>query len=838
MGPRIDNILSFSRFGRQGIGVSEIDMGELAKGVFEELKGLSPNRKLQFHVKRLFAATGDPSMIRQVLTNLLSNAIKFTKHREVGMIEVGSLGEEGENVYYVKDNGAGFDQQYVDRLFRVIQRLHRAEEFGGTGVGLAAVRRVIDRHGGRVWAEGRVNEGATFYFSLPRPRQREEGEEGQESLTPFPSSMDLLVGPVGAKKRAEEVLGVSDIRYRRLFESARDGILLLDGDTAEIIDVNPCMGEMFGYRYDELLGKRLWDISPFKENEKTRSLFKELQTKGYIRHDDLSLRTKEGRPIDVELVGNAYDVDGSKVIQCNLRDISLGKQALARSETKSYELFNDAPVGYFEYDTQGRITNVNRTELEMLGSSFGEVVGQHVWKFVAEEDEARQRILAKLAGSVPPAQGLERTYRRKDGTTFPVLMWDRLLRDPGGKIEGIRSTIQDITERKQMEKEKALLEEQLRQSQKMEALGRLAGGIAHDFNNLLTIIKGYSQLFLIDLKKGDPMGKGIEQILKATQRASDLIRQLLAFSRRQVMEMRVLDLNNLLGDLDKMLRRVIGEDIILVTLLAEDLDAVKADPGQIGQVLMNLVVNARDAMPSGGKLTIETANVVLGEEYVTTRREMCRGRYVMLSVSDTGVGMDPEVRDRIFEPFFTTKEKDKGTGLGLSTVYGIVQQSGGNIWVNSEPGKGTTFEIYLPVVGPLEERTERVAGGGEIAGGKETILIVEDFEEVRQLVREVLERQGYAVLEAANGDETLKICARMKDKIDLIVTDVVMPGMSGRELADRMKALRPEMKVLYTSGYADDTVVQYGVERDGIHYLQKPFTTEGLGRKVREVLDR
>ncbi len=642
-----------------------------------------------------------------------------------------------------------------------------------------------------------------------------------------------------AKERAEEVLRVSDIRYRRLFESARDGILLLEGDSAEITDVNPCMVEMFGYRYDELLGKRLWDISPFQENEKTRALFGKLQMEGYLRHDDLLLKTKEGRPIDVELVGNAYDVDGRKVIQCNFRDISQGKQALARSETKSYELFNDAPVGYFEYDTQGRITNVNRTELEMLGFSFEEVVGWHVWKFVVEEDEARQRILAKLAGIVTPAQGLERTYRRKDGTTFPVLIWDRLLKDPGGKIVGIRSTIQDITERKQMEKEKALLEEQLRQSQKMEAMGRLAGGIAHDFNNLLTIIKGYSQLFLIDLKKGDPTGKGIEQIQKATQRASDLIRQLLAFSRRQVMEMKVLDLNHLLGELDKMLRRVIGEDIVLVTLLAEDLERVKADPGQIEQVLMNLVVNAKDAMPSGGRLTIGTANVVLGGKYVRTHMEMPCGRYVMLSVSDTGVGMDPEVRDRIFEPFFTTKEKDKGTGLGLSTVYGIVKQSGGNIWVHSEPGKGTTFKIYLPVVvGPLEEWTERVVEGGEIAGGKETILIVEDFEEVRQLAREVLERQGYTVLEAANGDETLKVCERMKDKIDLIVTDVVMPGMSGGELADRIKALHSEIKVLYTSGYADDTIVHYGVKRDGTNYLQKPFTTEELGRKVREVLDR
>ncbi len=648
-------------------------------------------------------------------------------------------------------------------------------------------------------------------------------------------------GTRGEKERAEEVLRVSDIRYRRLFESAKDGILLLDGETAEITDVNPYMVEMLGYHYHELLGKKLCDVSPFRETEKTQNFFRELQKEGYIRYENLSLQTKEKKPIDVEFVSNAYDVDGKKVIQCNIRDITGRKraeEALGRSETKFYELFNDAPVGYFEYDNQGRITSVNRTGLEMLGYTLEEILGQPVWKFAVELDEARHRILAKLAGIMPPARGREQTYRRKDGTTFPALIEDRLLKDSDGKIIGIRSTIQSIAERKQMEKEKALLEEQLRQSQKMEAMGRLAGGIAHDFNNLLTIIKGYSQLFLIDLKKGDPMEKGIEQIQKATQRAGDLIRQLLAFSRRQVMEMRVLDLNSLLSELDKMLRRVIGEDIVLVTLLTEDLGRVKADPGQLGQVLMNLVVNARDAMPSGGKLTIEMANVVLDEEYVRTHIEVPPGRYVVLSVSDTGVGMTPEVRDRIFEPFFTTKEKGKGTGLSLSTVYGIVKQSGGNILVYSEPGKGTTFKIYLPIVDePLEEWAEMVVEG-EIPRGKETILIVEDFEEVRQLTRQVLERQGYQVLEAGDGNATLLVCEKYKGQIHLMMTDVVMPGMSGRELADRIKSSHPEMKVLYTSGYADDTIVHYGVSRDRVNYLQKPFTMEGLARKVREVLDK
>jgi PAS domain S-box-containing protein len=643
------------------------------------------------------------------------------------------------------------------------------------------------------------------------------------------------------KERAEEVLRVSDIRYRRLFESVKDGILLLDGDTAEITDVNPYMVEMLGYPYDEYLGRKFWDVRPFKETKKIQTFFQELQREGYIRYENLKLETKDKKLIDVEFVSNIYLVDGKKVIQCNIRNITERKQAeeaLGRSEKKFYELFNEAPVGYFEYDHQGRINSVNRTVLEMLGYKIEEIIGQPVWKFVVEEDEGRHQILAKLAGTVPPAQGLELTYRRKDGTTCPALIEDRLLKDSEGKIIGMRSTIQDITEQKRMEKEKAVLEEQLRQSQKMEAMGRLAGGIAHDFNNLLTVIKGYSQLSLLDLKKGDPKGKGIEEIQKATQRATDLIRQLLAFSRRQVMEMKTIDLNSLLRDLDQMLRRVIGEDIVLVTLLAEDLGSVKADPGQMEQVLMNLVVNSRDAMPSGGKLTIETANVQLDEEYTRMHREVRPGRYVVLSVSDTGIGMTPEVKERIFEPFFTTKGNEKGTGLGLSTAYGIVKQSGGDIWVYSEPGKGTTFKIYLPCVeGPLEEWKERVVEE-EMPHGEETILIVEDNDEVRQLAMQVLERQGYRVLEAANGNETLRICKEYKDKIHLMVSDVVMPGMSGRELAEQIKSLHPEIKVLYTSGYADERIIHYGVLREGVNYIQKPFTMEGLARKVREAIDK
>jgi nitrogen-specific signal transduction histidine kinase len=412
------------------------------------------------------------------------------------------------------------------------------------------------------------------------------------------------------------------------------------------------------------------------------------------------------------------------------------------------------------------------------------------------------------------------------------------MKDSSGNRIGFRGVVRDVTERRQIEQEKANLQEQLRQSQKIEAIGRLAGGIAHDFNNLLTVIKGYSQLSLVDTEEGSPLREPLEEINKAAEKAADLTRQLLAFSRRQILEMKVLDLNTILGNLDKMLRRVIGEDIELMTIPAEDLGRVKTDPGWIEQVIMNLAVNARDAMINGGRLTIETANVELDEAYARGHIAVKPGRYVMLSVSDTGAGMTPEVKQQVFEPFFTTKEKGKGTGLGLSTVYGIVKQSGGNIWVYSEPGQGTTFKIYLPRVDePLEEFRERVFQE-ELPQGKETVLVVEDEEAVRQLAVRILKRQGYTVLGVPDGDSALVICEEQKEPIHLILTDVVMPGMSGRQLVDRFSKVRQDFKVLYMSGYTDNAIVQHGVLGEGVNYIQKPFTVDALARKVREVLDK
>ncbi len=643
------------------------------------------------------------------------------------------------------------------------------------------------------------------------------------------------------RKRAEEALQESEKRYRTLAEAAPDMIFIVDGE-GYVKYVNSFAAKQFRNRPEEIIGKNMEDLFPsdisYRQRQHLQKVFESgkpiyLENKTTFLDRELWLSTWLA-PLLNE-VGEVYSVLGIS------RDITKHKQAeeaLRKSEEVFRELYDNAPVGYFEYDEQGRITNVNHTELEMLGFNLEEMIGQPVWKFTVEEDIARNLILAKLAGTVPSSRNLERTYRRKDGTTFPALVQDRLLLDAEGKILGIRATIQDITEQKRAEEEKAALQEQLRQSQKIEAIGRLAGGIAHDFNNLLTVIKGYSQLSLVETKEDNPLKENLEEIEKGAEKAADLTRQLLAFSRRQILEMKVLDLNTILSNLDKMLRRVIGEDIELMTIPAEDLGRVKTDPGWIEQVIMNLAVNARDAMPDGGRLTIETANVELDEAYARAHIAVKPGRYVMLSVSDTGMGMTPEVRRQVFEPFFTTKERGKGTGLGLSTVYGIVKQSGGNIWVYSEPGQGTTFKIYLPMVDePLGELKERVVQE-ELPQGKETVLVVEDEEAVRQLAVRILKRQGYAVLDTADGEAALVICEKQREPLHLILTDVVMPGMSGRQLAERCWQIRQDFKVLYMSGYTDNAIVQHGVLEEDMNYIQKPFTVDDLARKVREVLDK
>jgi PAS domain S-box-containing protein len=506
------------------------------------------------------------------------------------------------------------------------------------------------------------------------------------------------------------------------------------------------------------------------------------------------------------------------------------QEGLRRSEMNFRSLVTNAPYGICRCDSLGQMQDANPALLALLGyESVRELAGRHLRELYA--DTQQWFALADYLRSPEPFNGLIAEWKRKDGSSTVVRVSGRSVgADRDEKVFELFA--EDVTERR-------ALEQQLRQSQKMEAVGRLAGGIAHDFNNLLMVISGYSE-FLLDRLGPEPALRGpAQEIASAAERASSLTRQLLAFSRKQMLAPKVLDLNTVVTENVKMLTRMIGEDVELVMVPAADLGAVRADAGQVEQVIMNLAVNARDAMPTGGKLTLETANVSLDEDYARFHAPLQPGNYVMLAISDTGAGMDAETQSHIFEPFFTTKGP-KGTGLGLSTVYGIVKQSGGYIWVYSEPGKGTTFKIYLPRIPEKTESAVQMAAAAEAATpepGTETILLVEDEANLRYLARQFLEKQGYKVIEAADGAVAMQIAVALEGTIHLLLTDVIMPGMNGRELAQRICEIRPNVKVLYMSGYTENVIGHNGMLDAGVRLLQKPFNLRDLKDKVREVLD-
>jgi len=647
----------------------------------------------------------------------------------------------------------------------------------------------------------------------------------------------IVLNDTTERKNAEKTLQEAEERYAAA-RGANDGLWDWNLKTNDVY-FSPRWKSILGYEEEEVgnspeewfnrihpedmqqvkaeISAHLEGAIPHFENEH-RMLHKD-GTFHWMLSRGLAIRDEQERSI--RMAGSQIDITKRKQAEESLRLFEKAVETLQ--------------LGLTITDSKGKIIYSNPAEAAMHGYGVEELIGQDV------------RILAPRAiwNPMTTDQLLKRkSWRResvnvrKDGSIFPVQLMSVVVPNVDGHPFGVITTSEDITERKRAEEEMASLEEQLRQSQKIEAIGRLAGGVAHDFNNLLTVIKGYSELSLTMLTEGDPIKENVEDIKKASDRAGNLTRQLLAFSRRQILDMRVLDLNAILRDLEKMLRRLISEDIEMETRLAEGLGEIKTDPGQIEQLVINLVVNAKDAMPSGGKLTIETGDVVLGEEYARTHIGVRPGRYVMLSVSDTGIGMSPEVKERIFEPFFTTKEVGKGTGLGLSTVYGIVKQSEGNIWVESELAKGTTFKIYLPKVAESIKPVQPGLTPAAVLRGSETILLVEDEDMVRTLARTILEKSGYNVLEAANGLEALRLVQEhTPEPIHLMVTDVVMPGMNGRKLAEHLTPLHPEMKILYMSGYTDTVIVHHSVLDPGANFLQKPFAPDDLTSKVRKVLD-
>ncbi|MDP2646440.1 MAG: response regulator [Desulfobacterales bacterium] len=533
-------------------------------------------------------------------------------------------------------------------------------------------------------------------------------------------------------------------------------------------------------------------------------------------------------------VRKPYDMEQLLLIVRRAFEKQAAAESLRESEEKFREVSASAQDGIIMLDNEGSISFWNEAAERIFDYSAQEAMGQQLHTLLVPRShhnnyrEGFSKFQATGRGPVI-GQTLEVEALKKDGTELPISISVSATKIKG-KWHAI-GIVRDISERKRLERE-------FMQAQKMEAVGRLAGGVAHDFNNLLTAIIGYSDIMLMELSDEDLLRGHVSEIKKAGASAAALTQQLLTFSRKQVIHPISLDLNAVITDLNKMLVRVIGEDVTVQTVLAADLGNVNADPFQMEQVLMNLAVNARDAMPQGGNLTIETAGVDLDAAHARARAvKMKPGPYVMLAVSDTGTGMSEEIQKYIFEPFFTTKEKGRGTGLGLSTVYGIVKQNNGFIFCNSEPGKGATFKIYLPGTEGEAEPLEKEKISLEGLAGSETVLLVEDDAAVRKLVGKILKGYGYSVLEARNGQEALDVCKQHEGPIHLMLTDAVMPGMSGRELADRIGPLCPEMKILFMSGYGENVIANFGVLESGLNFIAKPFSRESLARKVREALD-
>jgi PAS domain S-box-containing protein len=688
---------------------------------------------------------------------------------------------------------------------------------------------------------------------------------------------------VTERRLSDLALRESEQRYRLLFERNPLPMWVFDTESLAFLAVNDAAIRHYGYSRDEFLAKTIDDLRSPEElprgvKEKRGGLGSEAVLAGSLRH-----LKKDGSIIDVEITSHGLEFAGRPAQLVLVNDVTERKRAAAVQQRRTALLGLRADInvalGNRDLSDQETLQHCTDAMVEHLDATFA-----RIWILNAETNALELRagsgLYTELDGPhsrVPVGSGnigliaqerkayftndvahdnriSDREWATGRGIVsfagFPLVVEERIIGVLGlysghpladDEIDALSvkaSTISQYIERKRGEAALRNSEEQLRQSQKMEAVGQLAGGIAHDFNNLLTAITGYSELALRKLQAGDPLRGNIEEIKRAGFRAAGLTRQLLAFSRKQVLQPEVLALNAIISELEKMLVRLIGEDIELRTSLAPDLGSIKADPSQLEQIIVNLVVNARDAMPNGGRLTIETRNVYIDEHYARDHVAVAPGTYVLLGVTDTGIGMDEETKNRIFEPFFTTKEVGKGTGLGLSTAYGIVKQSNGNIWVYSEPGHGTTFKVYFPQIGETAPEYKRLTTEEASLQGTETILLIEDDDTLRKLAVEVLRLFGYRVLEAGNGGAALLICERHPEAIDLLLTDVIMPEMGGHEAATRLGKIRPEMKVLYMSGYTDSAIVHHGVLDEGANFIQKPFSPDDLGRKLREVLQR
>jgi len=654
-----------------------------------------------------------------------------------------------------------------------------------------------------------------------------------------------------ARRQAEESLKASaaEIHLQATALQSADNAIVITDVNGVISWVNPAFTTLTGYTRDEVVGQK---TSILKSGLHDTAFYHDLWRtvlSGQVWRGEMTNRRKDGSVYYEDqtitpVMSETGEILNFVAIKQNVTERKLAEEDKGRlsAEIDSQRRRLDniiASVPGIVWETWGgpdpatQQSDFVSDHIEtLLGYAVEEWLSTPNFWFLIIHPDDKNRVIKEMAEAFASKGIVKFEFRwiAKDGRIVWVESLATVIQDSEGNPIGLRGVTIDITFRK-------TLQEQLWQSQKMEAVGQLAGGVAHDFNNLLTAITGYAELTIRRLAEDDPLRRNVEEIKKAGDRAASLTRQLLAFSRKQILEPKVLDLNSIILDLEKMLRRLIGEDIELRTSLASALGNVEADPGQIEQVIMNLVVNARDAMPQGGKMTIETSNVYLDEEYAQKHLGVRHGAYVMLAMTDTGGGMDEQTQRRIFEPFFTTKALGKGTGLGLSTVYGIVKQSGGNILVYSEVGHGSTFKIYLPSVGDSATEYKRTSEMGAIARGTETILLVEDEEVVRKLAIQVLQMYGYRVFEARSASAAFLVADSYSKPIHLLLTDVIMPEMSGKELADRLVATRPEIKLLFMSGYTDDAIVHHGVLDAKTPFIQKPFSPDALARRVREILD-
>ncbi len=681
------------------------------------------------------------------------------------------------------------------------------------------------------WAPGLVS--FVFGAGLARRFAFNPGQaDGEARYLAFLAIALLVFGLLALLDKTAVELRKSHLHFGGIVQISEDAIITVD-ERQRITLFNPGAETIFGYRAEEMIGRSLNLLLPERFRQMHAAYMQSFTNapdalRPMNRRGTIYGLRKDGSEFPAEASISKFESYGEKVLTVRLRDVSerlLAEEGLRRLAA-IVESSEDAIIGE---SFEGRITTWNPGAEKMYGYSATEIVGRSARRLLPPEaaDEVTENVRRAR-------EGVSTTYEtvrlRKDGKRIDVAMTVSPIRDHDGAVVGVSTIARDITERHR-------LQEQLHHSQKMEAVGRLAGGVAHDFNNLLSVIVGYTYLIQSNSDGNDSLRNSADQIMNAAKRASGLTRQLLAFSRRQVLRPEIVDLNSVVGALSEMLPRLVGEDVDVRIVKAPDLPPVKADPSQLEQVIMNLVVNARDAMPNGGKMTIETAHVAFDTDEAR-HHSVEPGDYVLLAVSDTGLGMDEETRTRIFEPFFTTKEAGKGTGLGLATVYGIVSQSSGYIWVYSEPGHGTIFKIYLPATTEAAGRT-LISRHPELAiCGTETILLVEDEDGVRELLARVLRDKGYKVVAAANGPEALRLAASHEGGIDLLLTDVIMPEMRGHHLAAELTQRHPDTLVIYMSGYTDNALVHAGSLPEGTTFLQKPFTPDVVLRRVREVLDQ